>query len=216
MKQLIIASMSALLLTTACSTVPKAAGEKPSELTLEPMAMPVPQTQVRYHQKDIKKGADRSFQINSVNDDGSVQGVSNEDCSWTDRADPVSPGINWNKCVDDPDWHSGTVKGLVSKGSLWPLEVGNTASYKFQFVDANGKAGSPNHRRCKVEGVVNIDVAIGNVDAYKVVCKRSKGDWNQTRIWYFSPEYQVSVKYTKISSSDGIEDDRELARVEQI
>ena len=213
---MMIACSGALLLNAACSTAPKVNGEKPSELDLAPMELPVYTSPTKFLQKDMKDGSDRYYKYTKVRDDGAYEGENHKGCSWVESAQLVSPAVRWDNCGGSGNWHSGTVINFSRKGNIWPLKAGNEESQTFNFVDATGKVGARNVRKCKVEGLVNIEVTIGNVDAYKVVCKRTRDTWSQTRVWYFSPEHNAAVKYLKSSSSDGVEYDHELVGVESI
>ena len=189
--------------------------EIPATVELAPMELPL-STPSRIHQMDKMNGEERFYEIINFQADGTFTGRTSDGCSWEDSGDPVSPAASWSDCGNNPDWSKGENRKLTKKGEIWPLEVGNAATYEFVQVNAHGESQGKTARKCKVLSQVNIDVAVGNVDAYKVRCIRKQGDWSRTTFWYFSPEYSAAVKYVNRTSGNGLEDDHEMVRIESL
>jgi len=170
----------------------------------------------RYHQLDKLNGQERFYERVDVQSDGTHMGNTSDGCSWEGADDLFSPAITWNNCGSSDEWKNGENANLTKKGEIWPLVVGNQVSFSYDQINALGKNTGKKTRKCEVLSQVKIDVAAGNLDTYKVRCVRRKGDWSQTQIWYFSPEMNSDVKYVRSSSSEGIEVDHELVRIEAL
>ena len=195
--------------TTATNTIP----ENPSTVELAPMEMPEVEPK-RFHQLDKQNDTERYFEHTTVNTDGTHKGRSHNGCSWHSPNDPFAPAFKWEGCGSNPEWSSGENRNQSKEGEMWPLAVGNQATYRYEQLNALGESQGKTSKTCKVMSQVNIDVAYGNVDAYKVQCKRRKGDWSRTQVWYFVPELGMPVKYVNATSSKGLEHDHEVTRVE--
>lgn len=186
------------------------------ELALtEPMPTidrPVFQVGMTTHQVDPNTGEKSSWRIESIAENGEIDSISSDGCEW--RKDPEwFPGVlKWNNCGTDPKWKSGTREILSSEGSLWPLAVGNTVRYKYRIVNAAGKKKLQSEV-CDVKTAAHINVAIGEIDAYRIDCERRNGDWSQTRSWYWSPEHG-EVKYVRRNSDDGVKRNVDVTRKE--
>ncbi len=203
-----------IALLTGCATT-STVQENPSSVELEPMEKPA-LTSSRIHQLDKKNGEERFYEILNINADGTHTGRASNGCSWEGLEDPISPPASWWDCNKNPDWFKGENRNLTKKGEIWPLKVGNVASFRFVQANAHGQAQGKRTRKCDVMSQVNIDVAIGNVDAYKVRCVQKHGDWSRTQYWYFSPEFSAAVKYVNRTSGNGLEADHEVIRIEQL
>ena len=106
-----------------------------------------------------------------------------------------APSLNWNKCGTDKNWHTGTAKIENKEGELWPLQVGNKASYHILY---EGHTGHSNKkvRKCEVESTANISVIDKNYDTYKIVCT----DKRNIRTFYYAPSVEnvvLRIKYLK-------------------
>lgn len=107
-------------------------------------------------------------------------------CQWTRSTSGFAPAIKWSNC---PSTGSSSVN--ILKNSLWPLQIGNSITYK---VSGNssliGRAWS-SRRSCKVNGMVKISIVSGEYDTYKVICEERWG----TRTWWLAPEVGTAVAY---------------------
>ena len=77
--------------------------------------------------------------------------------------------------------------------SLWPLEVGKTATYVGQGSYDEGQTDWSTLRNCEVESQVRIAIEAGEFDTYKVVCKDRWSD----EVWYFAPEAKELVHFER-------------------
>jgi len=209
-------ALGALTTALAGCVMTPAIKESPVTAELAPMVKPTIQAKQRIHEVDNLKAENSYYDYIELNADGSQSGLNKNGCSWDGLGDLISPALTWKNCSDDPEWHSGKNSDMTKKGEIWPLIVGNTVSYTYTQINALGKSTGRKTRKCKVQDVVNIDVAAGTLDTYKVVCKRSKGSWSEKQTWYFSPKLQSSVKYVRSSSSEGVTRDTEYLRSEQL
>lgn len=206
---------AAVLLAVGCVSNPTVE-ESPVEAALAPMAKPTLVVNQRTIEVDSVKGEEVYYDITEINDDGTHSGVNSKGCSWHVLSEFVAPALSWNGCSEDDEWKSGENKDMQVTGKLWPLEVGNKASYTYQQHNAYGENKGKRTRKCKVESVVNIVVQGESLDTYKVVCKRSQPGWWQTNVSYFSPRKGRSVKWVQTNKNDGLVHDRELLKVEQL
>jgi len=208
-------TLSALALAvSACAAT--SVEEAPPSAELAPMEKPVIAKNLRVHEIDTLKDEERYYDFFDAKENGVFSGRNKDGCSWDTSGDWVSPAVLWEGCGKDPDWLSGENRDMVKKGEIWPLAVGNKVSYSFNQINAAGVNTGRKTRICKVSEVVNIDVAAGNLDTYKVVCRRSSGSWSQTQTFYFSPETRSVVKFIRSTSSDGITWNTEFLRYEQL
>jgi len=212
--KLSIASIITTAALTGCATT-TTIEEKAATAELQPMEKPALVAQ-RIHQIDKKNGEELYYERIDINADGSNTGRNSKGCSWEGNGDLIAPALSWKDCGSNPEWIKGENRNLTKKGEIWPLEVGNEVTYRYTQVNALGKEKGRKTRKCKVASQVNVDVASGNHDAFKVVCKRQDGDWSQTRVWYFSPATQSAVKFIRSSSSNGVESDHELVKTEAL
>lgn len=190
--------------------------ESPASAELAPMARPSLLLNQRVVEIDKISGEEVHYDITQVNDDGTYLGVNSSECGWKSMDDYVAPSLSWNGCSDDPDWHSGENRNMRKKGELWPLAVGNKASYTYDQHNAHGENKGRRTRKCTVEEIVNIEVNGEQMDTFKVVCKRVQQGWWQTNVSYFSPKKGRSVKWVQTNKNDGLARHREFLRVEQL
>ena len=210
---LLVSSLTFIISGCAVTT---SVEENPSVSELPPMEKPTYSANQRIIELDNVTEKERYYDITEVRSDGSFAGINQNGCSWENYGDLVSPALSWTNCSDDPEWHSGENRDIKKKGEIWPLAVGNKVSYTYAQINARGENTGRTTRKCKVDDIVNIGVAAGQLDTYKVTCKRVKGSWSQTHVFYFSPEFNSSTKYVRSSSSEGVQSDRELLRIENI
>jgi len=183
---------------------------------LPPMEKPGINPKTRVVEFDNRNGNERYYDILALDSNGNHNGENNDGCKWLNSGDHVSPALSWDDCSTDPEWNSGKNINQKKTGEIWPLAVGKKVTYSYTQVNAQGQNKGSTSRKCEVVEQVNITTALGNMDTYKVSCFRRKGDWSKTRIFYFSPEHEYAVKYLERSSSEGVERDRELVRVESL
>jgi len=166
----------------------------------------------RFNQLDLKTGETTFVEIYQVNNDGTYNGRNGSGCSWVESDDMFSPSSSWDGCSTDPNWVRGKNTGITQTGKLWPLVVGNTASYDYTQFNAKGENRGKRRRTCKVHSFVNITVASGSQDVYKVSCVRRNGDWSQETTWYLNPEVGPAfpVKFVQRNSDRGVTIDREF------
>ena len=210
-----ILAVSALVALSGCATT-TTVSENPTSMKLEPMEKPEIVAGTRIQQLDKISGEERYYEIIKINEDGTHIGVNQDGCQWSNFGDHVSPATSWGNCGGTGEWTSGENRDMKVSGNIWPLTVGNKASYSYTQVNAYGDVKKKTSRKCKVDSQVNIETALGSMDTFKIICARRSGDWSQTRVYYFSPDYGHSVKYVQSSSSDGIERDTELLRVDTL
>jgi len=81
----------------------------------------------------------------------------------------------------------------VPTNALWPLQVGNSASFSTE-----GRSVSKTNQRvskyaqkwsCAVEGIERVRVLAGEFDTFRLKCERrsSKNKWWQSYTWYYAP-----------------------------
>jgi hypothetical protein len=108
---------------------------------------------------------------------GSVWTAS-DGCQYTQTNDNVfAPATNIDNC-------SGTSvnQRITSKsGSLFPLKVGNSASW--QFTQDSGDRKSQMFQQCEVVDAVNVAVPAGEYDTFKVICQKD----NSANTYYYAP-----------------------------
>ena len=206
-------TLISIVIVSGCAT--SNIKENSTAAVLEPMERPALERQ-RFYQLDKKTGEERFYERTVLREDGTYSGVNNNGCQYEAMGDLVSPALSWSGCNGNPKWSSGENKNMEKQGEIWPLKVGNQVSYRYTQVNALGEEQAPTAMKCKVLAQVNIDVASGNHDAFKVRCIRRKSDWSATRIYYFSPELGVELKFVKSTSSKGVETDYEYLRTENL
>ena len=133
-----------------------------------------------------KKGREVTDEVTGV-DSESTSEQSSDGCSWT-SVNGYGPVLKWSECAGD----SGTRTVKKRKGGLFPLEVGNKASWKFRGKNNKGSSWSDT-RKCNVKGTANVTVPAGSFDTFHIVCAESWARWE----WYYAPELGVSVTYRR-------------------
>ena len=133
-----------------------------------------------------KKGKEFTYEVTSV-DSESTSGLSSDGCSWT-TVIGYGPTLEWSGCGGS----AGTQTIKKQEGDLFPLQVGNTARWKFKGKNDRGNSWSGT-RKCNVKGTANVTVPAGNFDTYHIACTE---DWSR-REWHYSPELGVSVTFRR-------------------
>jgi len=201
---------------SACAATAPLVQETAVASEMPPMEKPAVAAKTRVVEFDNRNGNERYYDILALDSDGNHNGVNVDGCKWSNTGDHISPALSWSECSDSPEWNSGQHANQKKTGEIWPLAVGNKVTYSYEQVNAQGQNKGKTSRKCEVLDQVNITTALGTMDTYKVSCFRRKGDWSKTRVYYFSPEHDHAVKYVETSSSNGVERDRELLRVESL
>lgn len=122
-------------------------------------------------------------------------------CKWTEP-EPFGPPVSWTGC----DGRSGKATVGAASGSLWPLRVGNQASWSVRAPDWQTT------RRCVVADTVKVTVPAGAFDAYRIVCE----DDFATRTWFYSPVLAASVAYTRVHRKQGQQANYQLASLPKV
>lgn len=117
--------------------------------------------------------------------------ATSDGCSYrTPTSEPeFAPTLEWTNCGDGA-WSTG--KGSISRseGSLWPLAVGNTASWRYTTTNSRGETDAQNYRNCTVETTEQVAVPAGTFDAFKVVCDERR----RLRTFWYAPEVDAVVR----------------------
>ncbi len=97
------------------------------------------------------------------------------------------PYLSWQTAT-----RRGDSKTNAKPDMLWPLRVGNAASFNFIRTAEDNDGGNRREYRqtwqCKVEGAETVRIALGSYDTFKIVCHRYNGKtWRQTRVFNYSP-----------------------------
>jgi hypothetical protein len=195
------------LLLGACSNVPK---DQPALAELAPAERPTYAAGTVYHQYDLLEGKETSWRVEAAEGE-IVRGVDGEGCRFA-SADPILPAVSWENCGDDPNWRSGTRTYTSSQGSLWPLRVGNKASYVMSWT-GNGGETDTGTLDCEVDGTARVATRAGEFDAFRVVCLQRWEGMSRTRITYWVPGFGPA-KFTDTHSRRGTTRSTELLRVE--
>lgn len=173
--------------------------------TLVPMGKPVVQAgDTAYWLRDGSKEVTNS--VVAVNGDMTT-GKTSDGCHYTEITWGFSPSVEWSGCSP---FANGQQEISSIEGSIWPLEVGKTVSYKFSGSNTAGETWNST-RRCEVESAVRITTMSGEHDTYKVVCKDSWTD----RIWYVSPLLGWTVYFERFRRSEAERMKQELITVER-
>lgn len=185
----ILLSAAALMTLAACQTTEVAT--KPASKVLAPAELNAMEFGEVRKYKRIRDGEEMVSTAKFV--EGDIIEWSNSDgCHGTSIAgDRFAPALSWNKCGDNANWHTGTSSISSKSDSLWPLQVGKTATYSYSSKSHTGRTGS-NTRNCEVESTVSVTAAGKDYDAYKVVCS----DRNNIRTYFYSPEATTVVYQT--------------------
>ncbi|MEM7745689.1 MAG: hypothetical protein AAF409_18470 [Pseudomonadota bacterium] len=121
-------------------------------------------------------------------------------CVWTRSHDWFAPSDSFARCGTSKNWH--TAKARVRReGSLFPLRVGNTATYERRAVSWNGKR-STRRSCCVVEDSVEVlRPGQAATPAYVVVCD----DGRVRRTTWYSPRIGP-VAYHEIDDENRVRD----------
>lgn len=133
-------------------------------------------------------------------DQGSVWAGSNG-CTYTQTNDNTfAPSVKFEGCSGN----TGTQTIQSKSGELFPLKVGNTASWQ---ITGQGDGNTwKTTRRCEVMETVSLTVPAGNFDAFNVICRDS---WN-TRTYFYAPEVGANVAFVRMHKNRGKQADSKL------
>ena len=155
-----------------------------------------------------------------VYSDGSWETVvanSPDKVTWRDHRGYVSSGAA-DFTRRRTEWQTKTRQGtrqfeprkdlwVKYKTSLWPLQIGNVASYTETGVWQ--RQGEPENEyranwACKVAGKERVSVMAGEFDTWKIVCKRfagkrlsAKSRLREIKTWYYAPDVGHYVLATR-------------------
>lgn len=159
------------------------AQQSASEVELSPAEFPV----VRVGDKKVwrlKNGKESTSEVTGV-DDESISGRRGDGCTWK-AVSAFGPSLEWSGCGGSAG--KQTIK--EREGNLFPLQVGNTARWKFRGKNNKGYSWSGT-RKCNVNGTANVTVPAGTFDTYHIVCTEQ---WSR-REWHYSPELGTTVTF---------------------
>jgi hypothetical protein len=104
----------------------------------------------------------------------------------------------------------GPRKDLILSGNetLWPLKIGNTASYTETGTWTDKRDGSQHtyrsHWSCEVDGIERVAVPAGEFDAWKISCTRYnvsgggvQSGPKEIKTWYYAPQAGHYVLITR-------------------
>lgn len=196
------------LALAACATPEK---DAPASAQMQPAAMPTYSLGTVYHAWDMT--TDKAVSAKVVAVEGDVVTFENSNGCRFAQKDPVLPVLSWENCGDNAAWRSGTRTYTAAQGSLWPLQVGNRASYETTWTTNDGKTDSGT-LDCSVDGTAHIKVRAGEFDTYRVVCVQRWAGVSRRRVSYWTPDVGT-VKFSDTHSKRGITDSWELVSVER-
>jgi len=195
----VLLSVSCAALVACASTSNESGADKMAvSIPLPPAEMP-PATTVGTEYQWIKNGERHDSKILAVSD-GVLSGESSDGCKWKTTDWQFTPTLAWEEC----DGYTGSRTLKKSKGSPWPMQVGNKWSHSYSSVTSKGTGYSWKYR-CNVRNTERVSVPAGEFDAFKIVCKDK---WNVRTEW-FAPEYAggstVRIKYERDSGTTDYE-----------
>lgn len=207
MRNCMLIQAAGLLMLLGCASPP---ADLPAQSELAPASLPSDNVGTVYHGWDeVGHGPVTTTVTGVAGDEVSFEMASG--CEFA-RKDPILPVLSWDNCGSDPNWRSGKRLFTSSTGSLWPLRVGNHASYELSWT-GNGGQTDRGTLDCDVTGTAHIVVRAGEFDTYKVVCIQRWAGVTRNRTTYWSPEVGT-VKFTDVHSKKGLTDSWELVSVD--
>jgi len=106
----------------------------------------------------------------------------------------------------------------VPTNALWPLRVGNSASFSTEGRSVSKTSESVGEFSqkwsCAVEGIEHVRVLAGEFDTFRLKCERrsSSNKWWQSYTWYYAPSISTYVLRKSFHKTNG-ETVRELTAV---
>ena len=121
-------------------------------------------------------------------------------CAYTRANDWFSPSETWANCGTSTNWRDARAS-VTTSGSLWPLQVGQTAEYTRRAVSSRTGEQSTRTTRCEVVDAVQVLRHSGELTpAFKVECD----DGRRVRTTWWSPE-EGPVFYMQRHERRGLE-----------
>ena len=152
----------------------------------------------------MKDGSEITYETIDI-DDTTTTGRGSDGCIFSYMKDGFGPSTRWENCSGS----TGTQR-LSRSGNMYPLQVGNTESWKYTGKNTKGDSWSGT-RECEVKGTAHVTVPAGNFDTYHVVCKEK----NRLREWHYSPKLRRTVTsiMTPVAGSNAKPRHLELVRI---
>ena len=153
----------------------------------------------------MKDGSEITYERTGI-EDATISGRGSDGCIYSSIKDGFGPVTQWKNCAGS----TGT-QMLERSGNMFPLQVGNTESWKYTGKDTKGDSWSGT-RECEVKGTAHVTVPAGSFDTYHVVCE-VKG-WLRYE-WHYSPKLRsrVTSVHTPIAGSSATPRHMELVRI---
>ena len=142
--------------------------------------------QWHYIDHDGKAG----FMEKVVADGDTASYTRSDGCTWTRPVKGFAPATKWSDCPS-----SGTASVSFVSGDIWPLEVGNTFTWRYSGNSNLFAKVWKTKRSCTVMPSVRIRTVSGEHDVHKVHCEERWG----TRTWWLSPQVGTAVAYRQIT-----------------
>ncbi len=122
--------------------------------------------------------------------DGGVSWATNGSLIFTTRANPILPRVTWENFARKSKLDDIT----GPPDALWPLKVGNRATFSYANTVIDKKSGESKSYgqvwRCKVPGTARVTVPAGTFDTFRIECVRNNlwnGWFYGRRIWNYAP-----------------------------
>lgn len=131
----------------------------------------------------------------------------------------------FNRNIFQPETFMETSRSLISRtvslqsGRLWPLEVGNSVTYRSDLVVVSKETGAERELsrrwRCEVHSKARVSALAGEFDTYRIDCTRlrSRGRPSLERTWFYAPEIGTYVMRRDFSFSRNRERFRMLTAI---
>lgn len=154
----------ATLLLSACQTTGSSLESKPSTAEMPPVAE---RRAVMGDQWTWLNEKDEELSGNYTSIDADfAAGENSIGCSWKAKRNAFAPGVEWKNCRGS----TGTQTSKRVGDSIFPLAVGKTETWEYSGTNNKGDSWEST-RNCKVVGIANVTVPMGNYDTYHVRCE---------------------------------------------
>ncbi|SDE58311.1 SPOR domain-containing protein [Rhodospira trueperi] len=204
----VVAALCLMVALSACETPPKAGGGEDQagpRHVVDPVGRigqaPLPTYAVG--DQYVFDNPEETWTIRDVGDDTITWDSDLGGMRVTPR-DPLMPSL----LSGSPDVGTVTREVRQKAGSLWPLSIGNEASFLVS-VSMEGRPAQSLAWNCRVVGTTRTEVPPGSFNTYKVACVRSDG----LRLYtYHSPTVGYFVR-REVTTSDEQQQTRSLLAV---
>lgn len=122
-------------------------------------------------------------------DGDNIRWTTNRGVTFISHRNFILPAASWQSAMRSEET---TVD--VASDILWPLHVGESASFTATTVDSfagrsDGHSGTKQSWRCTVDGTDTITVAAGTFESYRIACRiaAESPKLPKERVWYFAP-----------------------------